>query len=135
MQKKRVILGYPPHLVDEPVISRLVKDHDLIVNITRARITPREEGRMVVELTGKRPNLDAGFRYLKEMGVKVEPLAQDIKWHEDRCVHCTACISICPSKALNIDRASMEVSFTRDKCIACELCIPVCSYRAMEILF
>ncbi|MGZ3494021.1 MAG: 4Fe-4S binding protein, partial [Thermodesulfobacteriota bacterium] len=49
--------------------------------------------------------------------------------------HCTACISVCPTKALDVQRLNMEVSFKRDKCIACELCIPVCPYQAMEILF
>ena len=62
-------------------------------------------------------------------------LRQDVKWHEDRCVHCTACVSICPPKALELDRTRMEVSFKKDKCIACELCLPVCPYQAMEILF
>ncbi len=135
MQKKRVVLNYPPHLVDQPIISNLVKDYDLMVNISRARITPREEGRLVLEITGKRAGLDAGFKYLHEIGVEVQPLAQDVKWHENRCTHCTACISICPTKALDVDRTDMEVSFFRDKCIACELCIPVCTYQAIEILF
>jgi len=135
MQKKRVVLNYPPRLVDQPIISKLVKDFDLEVNISRARITPREEGRLVLEVTGKRSGLEAGFKYLSEIGVKVEPLAQDVKWHEDRCIHCTACISTCPTNALDVDRKSMEVSFKRDKCIACELCIPACPYQAMEIMF
>ena len=135
MQKKRIVLNYPPRLVDQPVISKLVKDFDLEVNISRARITPREEGRLVLELTGKRSGLEAGFKYLSEIGVKVEPLAQDVKWHEDRCIHCTACVSTCPTNALDVDRKSMEVSFKRDKCIACELCIPACPYQAMEIMF
>jgi ferredoxin len=135
MQKKRVVLNYPPRLVDQPIISKLVKDFDLEVNISRARITPREEGRLVLELTGKRSGLEAGFKYLSEIGVKVESLAQDVKWHEDRCIHCTACISTCPTNALDVDRKSMEVSFKRDKCIACELCIPACPYQAMEIMF
>jgi len=135
MQKKRIVLNYPPRLVDQPIISKLVKDFDLEVNISRARITPREEGRLVLEVTGKRSGLEAGFKYLSEIGVKVEPLAQDVKWHEDRCIHCTACISTCPTNALDVDRKSMEVSFKRDKCIACELCIPACPYQAMEIMF
>jgi Fe-S-cluster-containing dehydrogenase component len=135
MQKKRVVLSYPPHLVGEPVISKLVKDFDLMVNIMRARITPKEQGRLVLEITGKRQALEAGLNYLTEMGVEILPLAQDVKWHEDRCVHCSACISVCPTKALDIDRSKMEVSFKRDRCIACELCIPVCPYQAMEILF
>jgi L-aspartate semialdehyde sulfurtransferase ferredoxin len=135
MQKKRVVFTYPQQLVDQPIITRLVKDFDLTINILRARITPKDEGRMVLEITGKRPALEAGINYVKEIGVDIQPLAQDVKWHDDRCIHCTACISVCPSKALDVDRKTMEVSFNRDKCIACENCIPVCPYQAMEILF
>jgi L-aspartate semialdehyde sulfurtransferase ferredoxin len=135
MQKKRVVFTYPQQLVDQPIITRLVKDFDLTINILRARITPKDEGRMVLEIIGKRSALEAGINYVKEIGVDIQPLAQDVKWHDDRCIHCTACISVCPSKALDVDRKTMEVSFNRDKCIACENCIPVCPYQAMEILF
>lgn len=135
MHKKRVVLSFPPQMIDQAVTYRLIKDFDLMINIMRARITPKEQGRLVVEITGKKPALDAGINYLKEVGVEIQPLAQDVKWHEDRCVHCTACVSICPPKALELDRTSMEVAFKKDKCIACELCLPVCPYQAMEILF
>ena len=135
MQKKRVVLSFPPQLIDQAVTYRLIKEFDLMINIMRARITPKEQGRLVVEITGKKPALDAGINYLKEVGVEIQPLAQDVRWHEERCVHCTACVSVCPPKALELDRAKMEVSFKKDKCIACELCLPVCPYQAMEILF
>jgi len=135
MQKKRVVLSFPPQLIDQAITYRLIKDFDLMINIMRARITPKEQGRLVVEITGKKPALDAGINYLKEVGVEIQPLAQDVRWHEERCVHCTACVSVCPPKALELDRAKMEVSFKKDKCIACELCLPVCPYQAMEILF
>ena len=135
MQKKRIVFNYPQKLIDQPVISRLIKDYDLEVNIMRARITPKEEGRLVLEITGKRADIDAGFKYLSGIGVEVQSLAQDVKWREDRCTHCTACITICPTKALDVDRAGMEVSFKKERCIACELCISVCPYQAMEILF
>jgi ferredoxin len=135
MQKRRVVLSFPPHLIDQPVTYRLIKDYDLMINIMRARITPKEQGRLVVEITGKKAALEAGMNYLKEAGLEILPLAQDVKWHEDRCTHCTACISVCPTKALDIDRKEMAVSFNRDRCIVCELCIPVCPYQAMEILF
>lgn len=135
MQKKRVVLNYPPNVVEQPVISRLVKDFDLTVNILRAHVTPKEEGRLVLEITGRRKDLEAGINYIKELGVDVQPLAQDVKWYEDRCTHCTACITICPPKALDVNRDTMEVFFKREKCIACGLCITVCPYKAMEILF
>lgn len=135
MVKKRVVLSFPPHMIDQAVTYKLIKEFDLMINILRARITPKEQGRLVLEITGKKPALDAGINYLREVGVQIQPLAQDVKWLEERCVHCTACVSICPTKALELDRDRMEVSFKKDKCIACELCLPVCPYQAMEILF
>ena len=135
MNKKRLVLSFPPHLIDQAVSYKLIKDYDLMINILRARITPKEQGRLVLEITGSKSSLEAGINYLKEVGVEIQPLAQDVRWHDERCTHCTACISICPTRALDVDRKEMEVSFHRDKCIACELCIPVCPYQALEILF
>lgn len=134
MQKKRVVLTFPPSLVGQPITYHLVKDYDLMLNILRATVTPNEQGRLVLELTGLRKQLEDGIAYMKALGVEVQPLAQDIRWHEDKCTHCTACIPACPTQAMSLDRATMEVSFSKDRCIACELCIPVCPFRALEVL-
>ena len=135
MKKKRVVLTFPPNMIDQPITYHLVKEHDLMINILRANITPKEQGRLVIEMIGKKSALDTGMAYLSGLGVEVQSLAQDIKWHENKCIHCTACIPICPTGALNLDREKMLVSFIKDKCIACELCIPVCPYKAIEIQF
>ncbi len=134
-QKKRIVLTFPHKLVDQPIIYRLIKDYDLMVNILRARVTPREEGRLVMELTGAKSAIKQGMKYLDDLGVQVEEVVQDIQWHENRCTSCTACISSCPTNALWVDRKSMKVSFDKEKCILCELCITVCPYRAIEIQF
>jgi Fe-S-cluster-containing dehydrogenase component len=135
MRKKRIVLTFPPNLIEQPIAYNLIKDYDLMVNVLRGNITPREQGRLIVEMSGSKKNIDAGMNYLSGLGVEVQSLAQDIKWHEDKCTHCTACISTCPSKALDVDREEMTVSFVKDKCIACELCVKVCPYRAVEIQF
>ena len=46
MQKRRVVLTFPQDMIGSPVIYRLVKDYDLILNILRAQVSP-EEGKMV----------------------------------------------------------------------------------------
>ena len=135
MPKKRIVLTLPNTLVDQPITYRLVKDHDLVVNILRANVTPNEQGRLVIELSGSKKNMDSGMRYLSEIGVDAQPLAQDVKWHQDRCTQCSACTSICPSGAFSVNREDMSVSFKKDKCIACELCIPLCPYSALEVHF
>jgi ferredoxin len=135
MSTKRLVLNFPPHLIDQPVTYQLITEHSLKVNILRARVTPREWGRLVVEVSGKKENLDAGLQYASGLGVDIKPLAQDVQWYEDRCIECTACSSVCPTGALSVERKEMRVSFDHDKCIACELCIPVCSYEAIQITF
>jgi len=135
MPTKRLVLHFPPNLIDQPVTYLLITKYNLRVNILRARITEREWGRLVMELSGSRDDLESGLKFLDELGVEVKPLAQNVLWHEDRCIECTACTSICPTGALATERPGMEVVFREDKCIACELCIPVCPYRAVEIMF
>lgn len=135
MTKKRLVLTFPHKLVDKPITYHLIKDYDLIVNINKARVTPDEEGLLVVELTGKKKNLDEGIKYLKDLGVKVKSLIRDIKWDKDKCTHCTACVAVCPTKAFSVNREKMEVEFDKSKCIACELCVKVCPYHAIEIVF
>jgi L-aspartate semialdehyde sulfurtransferase ferredoxin len=135
MTTKRIVLTFPPPLVGQPITSHLVKEYDLMLNILRANVKPNEEGRMVLELSGGKKALEGGIDYLKGLGINVESLAHDIKWHTDKCTHCTACIPACPSGAMTVDRKTWQVSFDRDRCIACELCIRICPFNALEIQF
>ena len=135
MKKKKVVLTFPPHLVEEPATYNLIKDYQLMINILKARIGPDEEGTLIIEMRGKAKDLDRADKYLTGLGVGVEPLAREIKFSEEKCVSCTACIPICPSGALSVDRKQMLVSFQGEKCIACELCLPACPYKAIETMF
>jgi L-aspartate semialdehyde sulfurtransferase ferredoxin len=89
----------------------------------------------VVEASGTKKNLDAALKYVTQLGLEVQPLAQDVQWRQERCIECTACTSICPTGALSVRRPEMRVLFNHDKCIACELCVPTCAYGAVHILF
>ena len=132
---KRVVLHFPPRLVGQPIIYRLVKDYDLVLNILKASVTPKEEGLLVVELSGDRKGFDEGIQYLTDVGVKIQSLGQDIVRNEARCTHCGACIAFCPSGALSLDRVTRLVNFDEEKCTACELCVLPCPPRAMEVHF
>lgn len=135
MKKKRIVLHFPHQLIDKPIAYHLVKDYNLIFNILQARITPDEEGLMVLELSGSDKDYAQGIKFLQEQGVKVQTLSRDVKRNEKRCTHCGACVAVCPTNALYVDRKTMEVIFDIDNCIACELCVPACPPRAMEVKF
>ncbi|MDY6797122.1 MAG: NIL domain-containing protein [Actinomycetota bacterium] len=135
MIKRKIVLHFPHEQVDKPIVSKLVRDYDMEFNILKASITPREEGLMVLELSGEQEDYDHGLDYLRDCGVSIQSLSQDIRRNEERCTHCGACTAVCPTRALYVDRDSMEVVFDQDECVACELCIKVCPPRAMEIQY
>lgn len=135
MAKKKVIFSFPPSLVEEPITYILVKDYDLQVNILRATVRPRDRGRMVVELKGKKDNLNRAFEYLEDAGIQVDALVQEMRYTPESCVSCTACVPMCPTGALAVDGQSRELVFDHKKCIICEACIPSCSYNALESQF
>ena len=132
---KRIVLRFPPRLVDRPIVHRLVKDYNLEFNILKASVTPEEEGLMVLELSGDQKDYDKGIRYLAANGVRIQSLSQDVIRNEDRCTHCGACVTICPSGAFEVDPQTRQVRFYDERCVACALCIKACPPRAMEVHF
>ncbi len=135
MATRRIVMHFPQQLIDEPIISGLVRAFNLEFNILRASITPQQEGLMVLVLQGTEADLTAALHNAQEKGVRIEPLEKEVVRNEDKCTECGACVTICPTQALAIDLETRHVSFDADKCIACELCVPACPPRAMEISF
>lgn len=132
---KRIVLRFPSRLVDRPLVYRLVKDYNLEFNILKAQVTPEEEGLMVIELAGEQKDYDRGIRFLTGSGVRIQSLSQDVIRNEERCTHCGACITICPSGAFEVDPGTRQVRFDDERCVACALCIKACPPRAMEVHF
>lgn len=77
MTKKRVHLTFPESLVQEPVIYNLGRRFDVVTNIRRANVEDTF-GWVILELDGTDEALDAGIRYLQEMGVQVSPIQGDV---------------------------------------------------------
>jgi ferredoxin len=130
---RRVVLHFPRSLVEQPIICRLARNFNLEFNILKASITPKEEGLLVLELSGTSEDYEKGTKYLSELGIVVQPLSQDVVRNETKCTHCGACVVLCPSGVFTIDPATRRVDFDATRCVACGICVPACSPRAMEI--
>jgi L-aspartate semialdehyde sulfurtransferase ferredoxin len=73
----RVRLTFPPALIQEPIVYRLVKDFDIVINIRRADVTA-DHGWMALELEADETALERGVRWLKDKGVQVDPIERDV---------------------------------------------------------
>jgi L-aspartate semialdehyde sulfurtransferase ferredoxin len=132
MTSKNVLLIFKANVMYKPVIYRLAKDFDLVFNILEAKILPRKEGRLLLELRGEEELIEQAITFLKEHQVGVEFLKDRISRDDDLCVHCGACTGLCPTEALRIVQPEMKVSFDVDKCVACGVCGLVCPFGAMK---
>jgi ferredoxin len=124
---------FPKTTTDKPIIYRLIKEHDVEVNILRANILPQQEGIMILEIKGTKNNVKEALAYLEGLGVGIERLATRVRRDEERCFQCGACTGICPVGALYIRREDMAVLFDADKCTGCSQCVLICPVRAMEM--
>ncbi len=134
MPRKRFDLTFPPRQSLKPVIYHLVKDYDLVPNILRAQIQPAQQGRMLLEVTGRKENFAAGIAFLEEEGLTVSEAAADICLDDDLCVVCGLCTSVCKPGALTLDEEA-ELVFDKDKCVYCEACVVACPRRAVTLRF
>ncbi|MFN4197285.1 MAG: NIL domain-containing protein [Caldimicrobium sp.] len=133
MVKKGLFLKFNPQIVEKPIVYRLGKDFNLAFNILKATITPGKEGIMIMELMGDKEAIEKGLQYLKEEGVEIQSLGQQVMKNEEVCIHCGACTAVCPTGALSIDRSTFRVIFDPEKCTACSFCVSACVTKAMEI--
>ena len=77
MARRRLKLIFGQSLVTEPVIYQLGKQFAIVTNIRRADVT-RDQGWVLLEITGEPDELERGIEYLESRGVKVEPAEGDV---------------------------------------------------------
>ena len=77
MSRMRLRLTFPPALIQEPILYRLVKDFDIVINIRRADVKA-DYGWVALELEADEATLARGVTWLKGRGVQVDPIERDV---------------------------------------------------------
>ncbi|MDD5748266.1 MAG: NIL domain-containing protein [Actinomycetota bacterium] len=135
MSSKRVVLTFPPEVVEQPVVAIMVKQYEILTNILRAQVHEGEVGRMLVELEGDTKKIRAAIKYLKEIGVTVEDAIRDIALDESSCISCGACTAVCVPGALSLHGEEQELLLNRKKCILCGFCVDACPLQLIKVKF
>ena len=133
---KKLMLFFPRYDSEKPIIYHLVKDYNLLVNVYRAKVTPEEEGHLVLDVTGTEEAIQRGMEFVERFDVTINLTGKGVTRDSDRCTHCGHCVVHCPTGALYIGNgATREVVYKEADCIECLACIRVCPYAACASAF
>ena len=119
--------------VQDSVAYILVSEFDLKPNILKAEISGDGSGIMVLALAGDDDKLAAAVKRLEEEGFVVKELVKRIDRDDDSCIHCGACVSICPTGVFSHNRDTWDVELDVNRCIACRSCIDACPLHALSV--
>lgn len=131
MKKIKVTLYFPANQITKPATYYLVKDYDLVINILHADISLNKVGKLILDIEGEEDKIEAGLKFVEEQGISYKLFTKSIIWQEENCVHCGACTAVCPSGALEMDKANWSLTFDKEKCLVCELCVKACPLKVM----
>lgn len=77
MTSKRLHLTFPEELVQQPIISHMVLEHGVEVNIRRADVD-EHVGWMVLELSGEDEAVTEAQEWLRAQGIQITDPSGDI---------------------------------------------------------
>lgn len=123
----KLLLRFPSYLHEEPHTAEVILETGAKINIDRANV---DAVRGEVTIDVPKDKVERVAELFRERGVEVRKLMKLIAWDEGRCVHCGACISVCPTGVFKFN-PSWDVYLEEEKCIRCEVCVKACPLRAL----
>jgi len=125
----KLMLHVAPGIVRYPLIASVILETSTLLNIERASIDA-VSGEIVIEVEPEKcMQVKEAF---ERRGVKVVPLEIPVIRDENECVHCGACVSICPTGTFRFD--DWKVVADSGKCIQCGACVTGCPQRALKLV-
>ncbi len=125
----KMILRFDSKTVTKPVLSKTTLETGALINILRAEVGARR-GEILIEVE------DEKAKKVEELliaeGVEVVEILEAIQKDDEKCVHCGACTSICPTEALRFN-GEKKVVVEAEKCVHCGACIKVCPTQALSL--
>ena len=119
----KLLLRYPLPLDEMPYTAEVILETGAKINIDRAT---RDE--LIVDVPGD--NVEHVAELFRAKGVEVRKLLKLITWDEERCIHCGACISVCPTRVFTFN-PSWNINLEEEKCVRCEICVKACPLSAL----
>lgn len=125
----RLLLRFDSRTVTKPVLSKTTLETGALINILRATVGSRR-GEILIEVEDEKAKEVEDV--LKSEGVDVVELLGAVRKDDELCVHCGACVSICPTEAIIIN-SSRKIIVEDEKCVHCGACVKVCPTKALSL--
>ncbi len=116
-------------LHETPYTAEVILETGAKINIDRANVDAVRADLIIDVPDDKVERVAELFR---QKGVKVRKLLKLIAWDEEQCIHCGACISVCPTGVFKFD-SSWNISMEEEKCVRCEVCVKACPLGALAL--
>jgi ferredoxin len=120
---------FSPEIIRAPILADTILETGVKIDIERARVDA-SSGEIVINVP------DEGCRsvvdYLRRRHVDVTRLGEAISKDEERCVHCGACISVCPVGAHKY-QLDWSVRLDTSACVQCGACITACPVSVLKL--
>jgi L-aspartate semialdehyde sulfurtransferase ferredoxin len=127
----RVLLKFSDRLVEDPVISKIILELKIPINVITAHIDSKG-GEVLAEVPSD--TLDKVVKAFRKRGVSVS-LPKLIEVDKEKCISCGSCVALCPVEAITFDVDS-SVVFNKEKCVGstCSACVDACPVAAIKSL-
>ena len=125
----RILLRFSEKIVEEPIISQIILDLKVPINIITAQVSSKG-GEVLVEVPDQ--SLEKVVKAFRRRGATVS-IPKLIEIDSEKCISCGACVTLCPVEAITIDEDA-SVIFDKEKCIGstCGACVDACPSRAIR---
>ena len=125
----RILLRFSEQIVEQPIISQIILDLKVPVNILTAYVNSKG-GEVLAEVPDEA--LDKVVKAFRKKGVTVS-LPKLIEVDTEKCISCGSCVALCPVEAITWAEDS-SVVFNKEKCVGstCSACVDACPARAIK---
>lgn len=127
---KLLLRRYSPRLHGTPYMAEVILETGAKINIEHAKVDA-VHAEVIIDVPNDK--LEEVVERFKQKGVEVRRLMKLIAWDEERCIHCGACISVCPTGVFSFDHA-WTLNLEEEKCIRCDICVKACPLGALASL-
>lgn len=125
----KLMLHVAPGIVRHPLIASVILETQTLLNIERAKVDA-VSGEIVLDVDADKCRLVK--EAFERRGVDVVLLEIPVIRDEEQCVHCGACVSICPTGTFKFE--DWRVLVDSGKCIQCGACVAGCPHRALKLI-